>query len=143
MFSIAIMFVLLVLVHFIGFSAGGAQSWIQVPGFGSIQPSEFAKLVIIVYFASVFAKKYEAGTLDSINKSILPPVSFLVLAIGSIMLETDIGTSFIIIMAAIAVIAASGIKVKTFTKLSGILLLFMIPIVTILYFAMGLRFDRQ
>ncbi len=72
MFSIAIMFVLLVLVHFIGFSAGGAQSWIQVPGFGSIQPSEFAKLVIIIYFASVFAKKYEAGTLDSINKSILP-----------------------------------------------------------------------
>ena len=117
------------------FPPGGAQSWIQVPGFGSFQPSEFAKLVIIIYFASVFAKKYEAGTLDSINKSILPPVSFLVLAIGSIMLETDIGTSLIIMMTAIAVIAASGIKVKTFTKLSGILLLFMIPIVTILYFA--------
>ena len=54
-------------------------------------------------------------------------------AIGSIMLETDIGTSLIIIMAAISVIAASGIKLKTFTKLSGILLLAMIPIATVLY----------
>ena len=121
----------------------GAQSWIQVPGFGSIQPSEVAKLVIIVYFASVFAKKYEAGTLDSINKSIGPPVTILILAIGSIMLETDIGTSLIIIMAAFSVIAASGIKLKTFTKLSGIVMLAMIPIAAVLYFAWNYDHDRQ
>lgn len=143
MFSIAMMFVLLILVHFVGFSAGGAQSWIQVPGLGSIQPSEFAKLVFIVYFASVFAKKYEAGTLDSINKSILPPVTFLVLAIGLIMMETDIGTSFIIIMTAIAVIAASGIKVKTFSKISGVLMLFMIPVAVVLYFARDFIFTAS
>ncbi|MFC5602939.1 FtsW/RodA/SpoVE family cell cycle protein [Sporosarcina koreensis] len=135
-FSIVIMFILLVLVHFLGSGEHvGAQSWIKLPGLGSIQPSEVAKLVIIVYFASVFAKKYEAGTLDSINKSIGPPVSILILAIGSIMMETDIGTSFIIIMGAFSVIAASGIKLKTFTKLSGIVILAMIPVITVLYFA--------
>lgn len=134
MSSIAIMFVLLVLVHFIGFAAGGAQSWIQVPGFGSIQPSEVAKLVIIIYFASVFAKKYEAGTIDSINKSIGPPVLILSMAIGSIMLETDIGTSFIIIMGAFSVIAASGIRLKTFGKLGGIFMLCLIPISAVIYF---------
>ncbi|WP_339249482.1 FtsW/RodA/SpoVE family cell cycle protein [Sporosarcina sp. FSL W8-0480] len=134
MSSIAIMFVLLVLVHFIGFAAGGAQSWIQVPGFGSIQPSEVAKLVIIIYFASVFAKKYEANTIDSINKSIGPPVLILSMAIGSIMLETDIGTSFIIIMSAFSVIAASGIRLKTFGKLGGIFMLCLIPISAVIYF---------
>lgn len=135
-FSIVVMFILLVLVHFLGSGDHvGAQSWIKLPGFGSIQPSEVAKLVIIVYFASVFAKKYEAGTLDSINKSIGPPVSILILAIGSIMMETDIGTSFIIIMGAFSVIAASGIKLKTFTKLSGIVILAMIPVITVFYFA--------
>ena len=36
------------------------------------------------------------------------------------MMETDIGTSFIIIMAALSVMAASGIKSHTFLKLSGI-----------------------
>ena len=69
-----------------------------------------------------------------VNKSILPPVYYLRLAVGSVMMETDIGTSFIIIMSAISVIAASGIKVKTFTKLSGILLLFMLLIATIFYY---------
>ncbi|MFS0688224.1 FtsW/RodA/SpoVE family cell cycle protein [Sporosarcina sp. 179-K 8C2 HS] len=135
-FSIAAMFILLVLVHFVG-SGGhvGAQSWIKLPGLGSIQPSEVAKLVIIVYFASVFAKKYEAGTIDSINKSIGPPIVILIMAIFSIMMETDIGTSFIIIMAAFCVIAASGIKFKTFAKLSGIVVMAMIPVATILYFA--------
>lgn len=135
-FSIGFMFLLLILVHFIGYGGDvGSQSWIRLPKFGSIQPSEVAKLVIIVYFASVFAKKYEAGTLDSINKSIGPPVTILILAIGSIMMETDIGTSLIIILTAFSVIAASGIKFKTFSKLSGIVMLAMIPVIIILYFA--------
>ncbi len=34
----------------------------------------------------------------------------LVFAVGSIMMETDIGASFIIIMSALSVLAASGIK---------------------------------
>ena len=35
------------------------------------------------------------------------------------MMETDIGMSFIIIISALSVIAASGIKKRTFLKLSG------------------------
>ena len=104
------MFTLLLLVHFIGTGDHvGANSWVKTP-IGNFQPSELAKLVIIVYFSSVFAKKYESGTIDNINQSIAPPVIVLALAIGSIMMETDIGTSFIIIMAALSVMAASGIK---------------------------------
>jgi cell division protein FtsW len=119
--AIIVMFALLILVHFIGYGEKvGAQSWIFL-GFGSIQPSEVAKLVIIVYFASVFAKKYEAGTIDKLNESIGPPVVILILAVGSIMLETDIGTSFILVMTAFSVIAASGIKKRTFLKISGII----------------------
>ncbi|MCG7334195.1 FtsW/RodA/SpoVE family cell cycle protein [Sporosarcina sp. ACRSM] len=134
-FSLIGMFALLFLVHFIGYGEDkGARSWIYL-GFGSIQPSEVAKLVIIVYFASVFAKKYESGTIDSLNQSIGPPVTVLFLVIVSIMMETDIGTSFIIIMAALSVMAASGIKLRTFWKLSGIVGVVMIPVVIGMYFA--------
>ncbi|MBB4824063.1 cell division protein FtsW [Sporosarcina luteola] len=134
--SIIVMFVLLILVHFIGYgTAAGAQSWIQIWKLGSIQPSEVAKLVIIIYFASVFAKKYEAGTIDNINRSIAPPVFILILAVGSIMTETDIGTSFIILLTAVTVLASSGIKIKTFGKLCGYIGLAMIPMFIILFFA--------
>ena len=128
------MFSLLFLVHFIG--AGGhvgANSWIKTP-LGNIQPSEIAKLVIIVYFSSVFAKKYESGTIDNINQSIGPPVGILVIAVGSIMLETDIGTSFIIVMGALSVLAASGIKKRTFLKISGIISVGLFLASLILYF---------
>ncbi|CAM3088675.1 FtsW/RodA/SpoVE family cell cycle protein [Filibacter tadaridae] len=129
------MFALLILVHFIGYGEDvGSQSWIGLP-FGSIQPSEVAKLVIIVYFSSVFAKKYESGTINNINQAIAPPIGILVLAVGSIMLETDIGTSLIIIMAALSVLAASGINKKTFMKMSGIVSLALIPVAIIIYFA--------
>ncbi|UZN00308.1 FtsW/RodA/SpoVE family cell cycle protein [Lysinibacillus sp. MHQ-1] len=32
----------------------GSQSWIRVPGLGNFQPSEYAKLFIILYFAAAF-----------------------------------------------------------------------------------------
>ncbi len=128
------MFVLLFLVHFIGSGDHvGANSWIKTP-FGNIQPSEVAKLVIIIYFASVFAKKYESGTIDNINQSIGPPVGILVIAVGSIMMETDIGTSFIIVIGALSVLAASGIKKRTFFKISGIISLGLFLAGLILYF---------
>ena len=129
------MLALLGLVHIYGYGeAVGAQSWIELPfGIGNIQPSEVAKLVIIIYFAGVFANKYKAGTIDSLNKSIGPPILVLTIAIISIMMETDIGMSFIIIISALSVIAASGIKKRTFLKMSGIVTIGMSLVAVILY----------
>ncbi len=128
------MFVLLFLVHFIGTGAHvGVNSWLQTP-IGKLQPSEVAKIVIIVYFSSVFAKKYEAGTLDNINQSIAPPIGILIVAIGSIMLETDIGASLIIVVVALSVLLASGIKKRTFFKISGLISVGILFAGLILYF---------
>ena len=67
------------LVHIYGYGeAVGAKSWIELPfGIGNIQPSEVAKLIIIIYFSSVFANKYKAGTIDNLNQSIGPPILVL------------------------------------------------------------------
>ena len=133
-FAVISMLTLLFMVHFVGSGEHvGATSWIKTP-FGNLQPSEVAKLVLIVYFSGVFAKKYESGTIDNINQSIWPPVGILVLAVGSIMLETDIGGSFIIIITALSVLAASGIKKRTFLKISGLISVGLIFAALILYF---------
>lgn len=133
-FSVLGMFALLFAVHFIGSGEHvGAKSWLQTP-IGKLQPSEVAKIVIIVYFSSVFAKKYEAGTIDNINQSIAPPVGILVVAIGSIMLETDIGTSLIIVVGALSVLMASGIKKRTFFRISGIISMGLLLAALVLYF---------
>ena len=59
------------------------------------------------------------------------------------MLETDIGGSFIIIITALSVLAASGIKKRTFLKISGLISVGLIFAALILYFQMGINYDRQ
>ncbi|MFC4409344.1 FtsW/RodA/SpoVE family cell cycle protein [Chungangia koreensis] len=129
---LVVMFALLFAVHIIGYDAGGAKSWIHL-GFANLQPSEVAKIIIVLYFAAVFANKYDKGMIDNINYSIGPPLAVLVLALFSIMLETDIGTSIIIFFTAISVMAASGIKFRTFAKMSGVLFAIMAAISPFLY----------
>lgn len=126
-FAVVSMLLLVFSVHIFGYGREqlGAQRMIHLKigakSLGNIQPSEFAKLIIIIYFSSVFAKKSEVGTLNNMNQSIWPPIAILVTVIGSVMLETDIGTAFIIIVAALSVLAASGINRNTFWKLSGVI----------------------
>lgn len=129
---LVVMFTLLVAVHFIGYDAGGSKSWIHL-GFANIQPSEFAKILIVLYFAAVFSNKYDKGMIDNINYSVGPPLMVLILALFSVMLETDIGTSMIIFFTAISVMAASGIKFRTFAKMSGVLLALMAVIAPFIY----------
>lgn len=127
-----VMFSLLFLVHIIGYEAGGAKSWISL-GFASIQPSEVAKVIMVIYFAGAFANKYEKGNIDSLNQSIAPPVTVLAIAFFSVLSEVDMGTAAIIMFTAISVMAASGIKMKTFVKLSGMIVGLIVLILPIFY----------
>lgn len=138
-FSLFTMLTLLLLVHIIGYGDDvGARSWIAIKigstTLGSIQPSEVAKLTIIIYFASIFAKKAEANTLNSMKNSIGPTLSILAIVVISVMSETDIGTTLIIIVTALSVMAASGIKIRTFMKMSGWLTVILASLSPILYF---------
>ena len=119
-FMLLVMFTLLFLVHIIGVGGeSGSQSWINL-GF-NLQPSEIAKLVIVLYFAGIFAKKSENGTLDKLNESVGPPLLVLFFVFVSIMMETDVGNTMIISFVAISVIAASGIRFKSFSKIIGLI----------------------
>ena len=129
---LAVMFAGLMLVHFIGYEGGGAQSWINL-GFASIQPSEMAKVGIIFYLAGVFSNKYRNGTINKLNESIIPPVTILALVLFSVFREPDLGSMAIIGAVGLCVMAASGISLKTFLKLAGIVVaavsVFIIPFV--------------
>lgn len=127
---LAVMFTGLALVHIIGYEGGGAQSWINL-GFASIQPSEIAKVGIIFYLAGVFSNKYKNGTINKLNESIIPPVTILALVLFSVFREPDLGSMAIIGAVGLCVMAASGIYLKTFLKLAGIVIaavsVFVIP----------------
>lgn len=120
-----------VLIFGFGKEEVGSKSWIRTP-VGNFQPSEFAKIIIILYFSSFFAKKNEKGTLEQFNKSIGPPLFILGLTAGLVMLETDVGATLIIVFVAMTVILASGLRFKSFLRMIVAMFLVLIPMIGIL-----------
>src|SRR5690606_17677527 len=116
---LTVVFAGLIAVHFIGFAAGGAKSWISL-GFANIQPSEVAKVGIILYLAGVFSNKYNKGTINKLNESIIPPVIILTLVLFLVFLEPDLGSMLIIGSVGLAVMSASGVRLKPFIRVAGV-----------------------
>lgn len=102
--------VLLILVYtrLFGKVVNGAKSWIGIGSFG-IQPSEFAKIVTILFLA-----RY----LDSSKKSTSPTHRFLVSSLivvfpmGLILLQPDLGTSLVFIPIFLTMIFIAGAPVR-------------------------------
>jgi cell division protein FtsW len=100
---------LLIAVRLFGYSAGNAKSWISI-GPLNLQPSEFAKLGIIMYLASVYSKKQ--AYINNFKRGVLPPLILTGIILGLVVLQPDIGTAAIIFLIACSVIFSSGIRFK-------------------------------
>lgn len=116
----------------------GSQSWIDVPGLGNFQPSEYAKLFIILYFAAAFYRKAQKYTFEKLQPSeIFYPIFLWILVVAGVAFETDLGAVIILCGIAVSVVASSGIPFKTFWKFFGILGAFGCMILAILFIIKG------
>ena len=75
-----------------GHVAKSAQSWFKVGGL-SIQPSEFAKVIIILFLAAYYEKKKE--DLDNFN-ILIRPLILVIIIFGLVATQPDLGTALII-----------------------------------------------
>ena len=120
-------------LQFFGHTAGNAESWFKLGALGSLQPSEFVKLGVIIYLSAAYSKKQKY--INVFNKGVIPPLVYLLIVCGLIVLQPDIGTAMIIFMVACTIIICSGMNWKSFAKHLSILLgtiLIAIPVI-ILY----------
>ncbi|MFD1705756.1 FtsW/RodA/SpoVE family cell cycle protein [Siminovitchia sediminis] len=111
----------LLAVGLFGHVTNNAQSWIQI-GTRNIQPSEFAKLSVIIYLSAVYSKKQTY--INQLDKGVLPPLMFLIFICFLIAIEPDNGTAMIVFLVGMMIIICSGMNFKTILKLVllGILL---------------------
>lgn len=86
--------VVLVLVRLIGEERGGAVRWISFGGI-QLQPSEFAKSVIIVVAAKVFYEYYDEGSVDT-GTFLFKLAACVLVPLLAIIAEPDLGTCIII-----------------------------------------------
>jgi len=99
----------LLIVPFFGKTEYNATRTIVLLGF-NIQPSEFVKLFLIIYLASVYSKKQ--AYIDNLSKGVIPPLVLSLFIIGLIVIQPDLGTASIILFIIAMIIISSGIRFK-------------------------------
>lgn len=77
-----------------GYAANNAVSWYKI-GPITIQPSEFAKLAIIIYLA-VYYDKYK-DSMD-VQWNVIKPLLFIIVIAGLVAIQPDMGTAAIIVL---------------------------------------------
>lgn len=126
--------VLLLLVEFMGSSSGGAQRWFSILGI-RFQPSELAKILLILFYAKYIMKfKEKLSTFPVLSRMallIIPPL-FLVYN------QPDLSTTIMIIIIFCIMLFVGGLNLKIIVGAMAVV----IPMVTIFLFIV-LQPDQQ
>ncbi len=114
-----------VLVPGVGSEFGGASRWLDI-GFFSFQPSEIAKLVLIMYLAYWFDKK-GLEEIRTWKRGTLPFVVLVGIISALLIKQPDMGTMVVIILSALVLYFLAGARIFNITILllggSGLLYL--------------------
>ncbi|MBA3640338.1 MAG: putative lipid II flippase FtsW [Acidobacteriota bacterium] len=100
--------VALVVVLF-GREVKGATRWLSIGPLG-IQPSEVAKIAVIMFIAAVLERRMER--IDEPSYALLPIGVVLGTVVGLVLTQPDLGTAFSIVMIAAVMIFAAGISYR-------------------------------
>ncbi|CAL9482085.1 putative FtsW-like protein [Streptomyces sp. enrichment culture] len=101
---VALVLLILPLVPGLGTDVFGAKIWIKIPGLGTLQPGEFAKIVLAVFFAGYLMVKRDALALASRRfmglylprgRDLGPILVVWAISILILVFETDLGTSLL------------------------------------------------
>ena len=114
--ALCVVLLVCVLVPSIGITAGGSSRWL---GFGQarFQPSELAKLALLLFTANLVAHRTERRGQDAV---VVRPV---LLATGLVsllvMLQPDMGTTMIVVLVVLAVLFVGGVPLARMAALLG------------------------
>ena len=102
---------LLALVPVIGVSQGDAKRWISL-GFTTFQPSEIAKIGIILYFAALICKF--KGRMRTVRYGILPFAGVLLIIVALLVMEPHFSAAIIIIAIGAVTLFLGGVRLYWF-----------------------------
>lgn len=105
-------------------------------GMFSFQPSEFAKLILVIFLAYWLASR--SGRLDSFVRDILPALGLAGVIVLLILREPDLGTPIAIVLVCSAMFFIAGLPVRYFLYL----LLLSLPAFYLLVYRVPYRRDR-
>ncbi|WP_050616827.1 rod shape-determining protein RodA [Bacillus testis] len=123
-FGLLLLFALVIAPESLAPTINGAKSWFRFPALGSLQPSEFMKVFLVLALANVVTTHHAKNMVKTIHSDI-----WLLIKIGLVtgaplflvMLQPDLGTSLVLLAIMVGVIFVSGISWKILVPIfSGI-----------------------
>jgi cell division protein FtsW len=115
----ALLLLVLVLVPHVGKGVNGARRWIPL-GFTGFQPSELAKLAVVLYAADYMVRKMDVK--ERFFKAVLP-MAVAVAVVGLLLLaEPDMGAFMVIAVIAMGILFLGGVNARMFFLIAAILI---------------------
>lgn len=106
-FTLAI-FLLLIIVRFVGTEVNGARGWIRIGPF-SMQPAEYLKIMVIWYLAYILSKR-QSTIQQNFWADMKRPLGLVFVMIFLVAFQPDMGNAAIITLLAVILLLASGVN---------------------------------
>ena len=106
----------LTLIHGVGVSQNGASRWIQLGGL-PFQPSELAKLALVLWGADLLARKEKLGQLADWRHLLVPLMPGTGVICLLVMAGNDLGTTFILLVIFLALLWVIGTPGRVYVAL--------------------------
>lgn len=108
----------LVLVPHVGVAVDGSSRWLDLGGL-QLQPSELAKLAVVVFLARVLAERAPLVERAGARPLLLPAVAVLVAVVGPVLLQPDMGTAVVVTALVLGLLWAAGLPARTMVWVSA------------------------
>jgi cell division protein FtsW len=128
LFILAALALALVLIPGVGREVNGSRRWISF-GIATLQPSEFMKLLCVLYAADYTVRK--AAFMHSFKKGFLPMLAVMLFVGGLLLREPDFGALVVITAIAMAILFLGGMNWRLFAGLIVLLALGFVALIVI------------
>ena len=114
---------LLLIVGLFGVGENGARRWFNVPGLGTLQPSEFVKVGLVIFFAAYLADIKETNRIKKLVPGFLfPIILFVPVALILYFIQNHFSATFIMAMVMVIQVFIAGASFKYFMITGGSLI---------------------
>jgi cell division protein FtsW len=107
-FATYLIFILLIVVMFIGDEINGAKGWIRIGSF-TMQPAEYLKIMVVWYLSYILSKRQETIQ-DNFVNDMKRPLMLVFAMIFLVAIQPDMGNAAIITLLAVILLLASGVN---------------------------------
>jgi cell division protein FtsW len=131
---VSLVMLTVVLLPGLGKEAYGAQRWLRILGF-ELQPSEFAKVAIIVYMSHWFTTKREQ--VRDFANGFIPFVILLTIIVALLLKQPDLGTATVVVATAVAIFFVAGAHPLQLALFVGAAALALVPVIRLAPYRMA------